>query len=228
MFRPVSSKANFPQIEENILNLWKENDVFKRSIDRRQGAPRFVLYEGPPTANGSPGIHHVLSRVFKDVIPRYKAMKGYYTPRIAGWDTHGLPVELEVEKELGFSGKAQIEEYGVDRFNALCRQNVMRYIKEFEEMTERIAFWVDLENAYVTMKISYANMVGELCELLGADAHAVTQAIGLDSRIGRKYLSPGVAFGGPLPLRVGPERLVRPDAVHGPTLENPRHPLPAG
>ncbi len=92
MFRPVSSKANFPQIEENILKLWQENNVFERSIDRRQGAPRFVLYEGPPTANGSPGIHHVLSRIFKDVIPRYKAMKGYYTPRIAGWDTHDLPI----------------------------------------------------------------------------------------------------------------------------------------
>ena len=115
MFRPVSSKANFPQIEENILGLWKDKKVFEQSVDRRQGATRFVLYEGPPTANGSPGIHHVLSRVFKDIIPRYKAMKGYYTPRIAGWDTHGLPVELEVEKELGFSGKAQIEEYGVDR-----------------------------------------------------------------------------------------------------------------
>ncbi len=155
MFHPVSSKANFPQIEENILSLWKDKKVFEQSVDRRQGAPRFVLYEGPPTANGSPGIHHVLSRVFKDVIPRYKAMKGYYTPRIAGWDTHGLPVELEVEKELGFSGKAQIEEYGVDRFNERCRESVLGYLKEWEAMTERVAFWIDLKHPYITMENNY-------------------------------------------------------------------------
>ena len=107
MFRPVGSKVNFPQLEENILGLWRSKNVFERSVGARRGGRRFVLYEGPPTANGSPGIHHVLSRVFKDVIPRYKAMKGYYAPRIAGWDTHGLPVELEVEKELGFSSKTR-------------------------------------------------------------------------------------------------------------------------
>ena len=124
MFPPVNSKVNFSQLEENILQLWQDKNVFERSVEARQGAPRFVLYEGPPTANGSPGIHHVLSRIFKDIIPRYKEMKGYYTPRIACWDTHGLPVELELERELGFSGKAQIEEYGVDRFNARCRESV--------------------------------------------------------------------------------------------------------
>ena len=155
MFRPVNSKANFSQIEENILSLWKDKNVFERSIDRRRGAPRFVFYEGPPTANGNPGIHHVLSRVFKDIIPRYKAMKGYYTPRIAGWDTHGLPVELEVEKELGFSGKAQIEEYGVDKFNQRCRESVFSYLKEWEALTERIAFWIDLEHPYITMENNY-------------------------------------------------------------------------
>jgi len=155
MFRPVNSKANFPQIEENVLGLWQDKNVFERSIDGRQGAPRFVLYEGPPTANGSPGIHHVLSRVFKDIIPRYKAMKGYYTPRIAGWDTHGLPVELEIEKELGFSSKAQIEEYGIDRFNAHCRKSVFSYLKEWEALTERIAFWIDLKHPYITMENSY-------------------------------------------------------------------------
>ena len=155
MFRPVSSKVNFPQVEENILGWWRDNNVFERSVDARQGAPRFVLYEGPPTANGSPGIHHVLSRVFKDVIPRYKAMKGYYTPRIAGWDTHGLPVELEVERELGLSSKAQIEEYGVDRFNARCRESVFSYLKEWEALTERIAFWIDLKHPYITMDNKY-------------------------------------------------------------------------
>ena len=155
MFRLVNRKANFPQVEENILARWQERNIFEQSITRRQGAPRFVFYEGPPTANGNPGIHHVLSRVFKDIIPRYKAMKGYYTPRIAGWDTHGLPVELEVEKELGFSGKAQIEEYGVDRFNARCRESVFTYLKEWKALTERIAFWVDLEHPYITMENNY-------------------------------------------------------------------------
>ena len=135
MFRPVNSRANFAQLEENILGLWKDKSVFAQSIERRRGAPYFVLYEGPPTANGNPGIHHVLSRTFKDIIPRYKAMKGYYTPRIAGWDTHGLPVELAVERELGFSGKAQIEEYGIDKFNARCRESVFTYLKEWEAMT---------------------------------------------------------------------------------------------
>jgi isoleucyl-tRNA synthetase len=155
MFHPVSSKVNFSQIEERILKLWKDKNIFARSVEQRRGQPRFNLYEGPPTANGSPGIHHVLSRVFKDVIPRYKAMKGYYTPRIGGWDTHGLPVELEIEKELGFSGKAQIEEYGVARFNAHCRESVFRYLKEWDALTERIGFWVDLENAYITMRNEY-------------------------------------------------------------------------
>ena len=155
MFRQVNSKVNFPQVEEEILNLWKSSNIFERSIEARKGAQRFVLYEGPPTANGSPGIHHVLSRVFKDIIPRYKVMKGYYAPRIAGWDTHGLPVELEVEKELGFSGKAQIEEYGVDRFNERCRESVFRYLKEWEAITELIGFWSDLEHPYITMENKY-------------------------------------------------------------------------
>ena len=159
MFRPVSSKVNFPQVEETILSLWKEKDVFKRSVDSRRGGHLFMLYEGPPTANGSPGIHHILSRVFKDVIPRYKAMKGYYTPRIAGWDTHGLPVELEVERELGFSSKAQIEEYGIDRFNARCRESVFRYLKEWDALTERIAFWIDLGHPYITMDNNYIETV---------------------------------------------------------------------
>jgi len=142
-------------MEEAILEYWRQNDIFARSIEGRKNATRFVFYEGPPTANGSPGIHHILSRVFKDVIPRYKAMKGYYTPRIAGWDTHGLPVELEVEKELGFSSKTDIEEYGIDRFNARCRESVFRYLEEWKTMTERIAFWVDLEHPYITMENSY-------------------------------------------------------------------------
>lgn len=159
MFQPVSSQVNLPQTEERILDWWRKNHIFERSVENRQGCPRFLLYEGPPTANGSPGIHHVLSRIFKDIMPRYKAMKGYYTPRIAGWDTHGLPVELEVEKKLGFTSKAQIEEYGIDRFNARCRESVFTYLKEWEALTERIAFWVDQEHPYVTMENSYIESV---------------------------------------------------------------------
>ncbi|MBC8274144.1 MAG: class I tRNA ligase family protein, partial [Chloroflexi bacterium] len=155
MFRPVSSKVNFPQLEKNLLSFWKEHQIFEKSLETRFGATQFTLYEGPPTANGSPGIHHVLSRVFKDVIPRYKTMKGYYAPRKGGWDTHGLPVELEVEKMLGFTGKAQIEEYGVAKFNAHCRESVFGYLKEWEAMTERIGFWLDLEHAYRTLEDSY-------------------------------------------------------------------------
>ena len=159
MFRPVISKMNLPQIEESILEWWRSQNIFERSISSRQGGPRFVFYEGPPTANGSPGIHHVLARIFKDIIPRYKAMKGYYTPRIAGWDTHGLPVELEIEKQLGFTNKTEIEEYGIDRFNNRCRESVFTYLKEWEAMTERIAFWVDMEHPYVTMKNDYIETV---------------------------------------------------------------------
>jgi isoleucyl-tRNA synthetase len=155
MFKPVGSKVNFPQVEERILKLWQDKKIFQLSLEARRDGDLFILYEGPPTANGSPGIHHVLARVFKDVIPRYKTMKGYYAPRIGGWDTHGLPIELEVEKALGLSSKKDIESYGIDRFNARCRESVFSYLKEWEAMTERIAFWVDLEHAYVTMKNDY-------------------------------------------------------------------------
>ena len=159
MFEPVNSKVSFPQIEEKVLAFWKEKDIFKRSVDARKGGPRFVLYDGPPTVNGSPALHHILTSVFKDVIPRYKAMKGYYAPRIAGWDTHGLPVELEIEKQIGISSKPQIEAYGIDKFNELCRQSVFKYIKEFSDVIERAGYWVDMENAYVTLNNSYIESV---------------------------------------------------------------------
>ncbi len=155
MFTTVSSKANLPEMEKNVLQLWKDRDIFHRSERDRQDRPMFMMYEGPPTANGSPGIHHVLARVFKDIICRYKTMKGYYVPRKGGWDTHGLPVELEVEKELGLKSKREIEEYGIERFNQKCRESVFRYVKEWEEMTDRIAFWVDMENPYVTLDNDY-------------------------------------------------------------------------
>jgi isoleucyl-tRNA synthetase len=155
MFKPVSSKASFPQMEERVLQFWKEEDVFHQTEKDSEGAPIFMLYEGPPTANGAPGIHHVLARAFKDVICRYKTMKGYRCVRKGGWDTHGLPVELEVEKELGLVSKRDIEEYGIERFNQRCRESVFRYVKEWETLTDRIGFWVDMEHPYITLDKSY-------------------------------------------------------------------------
>ena len=154
MFKAVKPRRTSP-LEQDILRWWKEQRIFEKSVDRRLGRPRFTMYEGPPTANGSPGIHHVLARAFKDVIGRYRAMKGYYVPRKAGWDTHGLPVELEVERQLGFSRKSQIEEYGIDKFNKLCRDSVFRYLKEWETLTDRIAYWVDMEHPYVSLDNTY-------------------------------------------------------------------------
>ncbi|MFA5629149.1 MAG: isoleucine--tRNA ligase [Dehalococcoidales bacterium] len=155
MFQPVNSKVDFAKKEEDILEFWRQEDIFNKSIEERSNCLRFVLYEGPPTANGNPGIHHVLSRIFKDVIPRYKTMKGYYAPRIAGWDTHGLPVELGVEKELGFTNKSDIEKYGIDKFNAKCRESVFRYLEDWNAMTERIAYWCDMDHPYITMENDY-------------------------------------------------------------------------
>ena len=154
-FHPVSSHVRFPEVEQSILGFWKERDVFQRSVDQRAGAPRFTVFEGPPTANGSPGIHHVLSRVFKDIFPRYKTMRGFHSPRKGGWDTHGLPVELEIEKGLNIKSTSQIEEFGVARFNELCRQSVFQYVKDWEALTERVAFWIDLQDAYVTYRNDY-------------------------------------------------------------------------
>jgi len=154
-FKDVDNKVNFPALEEDVLSFWKESDIFKKTVEARKDGPRFVFYEGPPTANGRPGIHHVLARVFKDLFPRYKTMKGYYVPRRGGWDTHGLPVELEVEKKLGFSGKQDIEKYGIAEFNQKCRESVWEYVKEWERMTERIGFWVDLDKAYITYDNNY-------------------------------------------------------------------------
>ena len=155
MFKPVSSRVNFPEMERGVLQFWKDRDIFHRTETEREGKPLFMLYEGPPTANGNPGIHHVLARVFKDIIPRYKTMKGYRCLRKGGWDTHGLPVELEVEKELGLMSKRDIEEYGIENFNRKCKESVFRYVKEWENMTDRVAFWVDMEHPYVTLENDY-------------------------------------------------------------------------
>ncbi len=155
MFKPVASKVSFPKLEEDVLQFWKEQDTFRKSVSQREGSPQFTFYEGPPTANGVPGIHHVLARIFKDIIPRYKTMQGFQVPRKGGWDTHGLPVELEVERELGISSKLEIEAYGIERFNQMCKESVFKYVHQWEAMTDRIAFWVDMEDAYVTFYNEY-------------------------------------------------------------------------
>lgn len=159
MFKKVTSSVNFVEIEEKILDFWKTEKIFELSLEQNKGKEKFIFYEGPPTANGAPGVHHVLSRIFKDLFPRYKTMKGFYVARKAGWDTHGLPVEIEVEKKLGINSKKEIEEIGVEKFNRLCRESVMRYEDEWKKMTERIGFWIDLDNAYFTFKNEYIETV---------------------------------------------------------------------
>ncbi len=144
--------------EQEILNFWKKNNIFKKSI-RDEKSPEFVFYEGPPTANGQPGIHHIEARAFKDIICRYKNMKGFRVLRKAGWDTHGLPVEIQVEKELGLNDKKGIEEYGIAEFNKKCQESVWRYQQDWEKMTERIGFWIDMENPYITYDNKYIESV---------------------------------------------------------------------
>jgi isoleucyl-tRNA synthetase len=155
----VDPKQSFPELERRMLERWRERDVFARSLDKRADGPTWSFYEGPPTANGKPGSHHVLARVFKDVYPRFKSMRGYRVPRKAGWDCHGLPVELEIEKELGLSSKADIETYGIAEFNARCRESVFRYVEDWRALTERIGFWIDLDDPYVTMSNDYIESV---------------------------------------------------------------------
>ncbi len=154
-FKEVSPQVNLPAMEQGMLEFWHRADVFRQTIAQTQDGPRYVFYEGPPTANGRPGIHHVLARAFKDIFPRYKTMQGYFVSRKGGWDTHGLPVELEIEKKLGFNGKKAIEDYGVAEFNRRCRQSVFDYVEEWEKLTERMGYWVDLPTAYVTLTNDY-------------------------------------------------------------------------
>jgi isoleucyl-tRNA synthetase len=150
---------DLPALEQDILGWWEREDVFRRCLDTREGAPAFTFYEGPPTANGKPGIHHVLGRTIKDIFCRYKTMKGFRVERKGGWDTHGLPVEIEVEKELGLEGRNQVEEYGIDRYNRACRESVLRYKTTWDELTRRIAYWVDLDDPYITFKNEYIETV---------------------------------------------------------------------
>jgi isoleucyl-tRNA synthetase len=159
MFKKVDSKLDVATMEAEVLKFWKKQEIFKKTTEANEDGKEYVFYEGPPTANGKPGVHHVLARAFKDMFPRYKIMQGYHVSRRGGWDTHGLPVEVEVEKKLGFTNKQQIEDYGIDKFNELCRNSVFTYIQDWERLTDRIAFWVDLETAYVTYTDDYIESV---------------------------------------------------------------------
>ena len=158
-YNPVNPQVDLPALEHEVLAFWEDSSTFVKSVEAGAGKPRWTFYEGPPTANGMPGTHHVEARVFKDVFPRFKTMQGFQVERKAGWDCHGLPVELAVEKELGFSGKGDIEAYGVAEFNARCRESVLRHVDAFEQMSDRMGFWVDTEDPYVTMTPKYVQSV---------------------------------------------------------------------
>ena len=158
-YRPVTPQVDLPALEHEVLELWARERTFDRSLEQTRAGTPWTFYEGPPTANGRPGTHHVEARVFKDVFPRFKTMQGYHVERKAGWDCHGLPVELAVEKELGFSGKNDIEAFGIAEFNQRCRESVRRHVDAFAEMTERMGYWVNLDEAYWTMNPGYVDSV---------------------------------------------------------------------
>ncbi|HKY77956.1 MAG TPA: class I tRNA ligase family protein, partial [Acidimicrobiia bacterium] len=158
-FPPVESSVDFVALEERVLERWRQHDVFAESLRRREGAPEWVFYEGPPTANGRPGLHHVWARSFKDLFPRFQTMRGHYVTRKGGWDCHGLPVEVEVEKELGLSGKTQIRDFGIEEFNRRCRESVQRYVSEWATLTERMGMWLDTEGAYWTLTNGFIETV---------------------------------------------------------------------
>ena len=166
MFKKVDPKVSLPKMEEEILKFWEENKIFEKSVEKNPEEKSFIFYEGPPTANGQPGLHHVLARAFKDVIPRYKTMKGYRVERKAGWDTHGLPVELQVEKALGLKNKQDIENIvqgnmreSIIEFNRKCKESVWEYKDLWEKMTRRMAYWVDMKSPYVTYENKYIESV---------------------------------------------------------------------
>jgi isoleucyl-tRNA synthetase len=198
MFEPVAARYDGPELEKGILEFWRREDVFGRIMAEGASRPKFVFYEGPPTANGRPGIHHVLARTFKDLYPRYKTMRGFHCPRKAGWDTHGLPVEHEIEKELGIFDKRRIEqEVGIASFTAQCRASVMRHVAEWEAMTKRMGFWVDFEDAYFTLHNEYIESVWSLLKQIW-DKGLIYQGykvVPYDPRIGATLSSHEVALG---------------------------------
>ena len=155
MYQKVATDLNFVDREKEVEKFWEDNHIFEKSMENRKEGPTYTFYDGPPTANGKPHIGHVLTRVIKDMIPRYRTMKGYMVPRKAGWDTHGLPVELEVEKKLGLDGKDQIEEYGLVPFIDQCKESVWKYKGMWEDFSATVGFWADMENPYVTYHDDY-------------------------------------------------------------------------
>jgi len=159
MYKQYSDKIKYSEIEKNILEFWEKNKIFEKSIETRDPKNSFTFYEGPPTANGKPGIHHVMARTIKDIVCRYKTLQGYRVHRKAGWDTHGLPVEIEVEKELGIETKDEIIDYGVEKFNQACKNSVFTYVKDWNELTRRIGYWINLDDAYITCTNEYIESV---------------------------------------------------------------------
>ena len=198
MFEPVAARYDGPEIEKGVLDFWRRENVFGRIMAEGASRPKFVFYEGPPTANGRPGIHHVLARTFKDLYPRYKTMRGFHCPRKAGWDTHGLPVEHEIEKELGIFDKRRIEqEVGIASFTAQCRASVMRHVAEWEAMTERMGFWVDFKDAYFTLHNDYIESVWQLLKQIWDKGllYQGYKVVPYDPRIGATLSSHEVALG---------------------------------
>ena len=159
MLEPVPSNVSFPQLEEDVVRFWREHGTFKKSMEQRRGNAAYVFYDGPPFATGLPHYGHLLAGTIKDVIPRYQTMLGKHVPRTFGWDCHGLPVENEMEKELGITSKSEIEKYGIGKFNEACRGIVLRYTKEWEQVVERIGRWVDFEHGYRTMDRDYMESI---------------------------------------------------------------------
>ncbi len=197
-FKEVQGRYDGPALETEVLEFWREREVFQKTLEQTEGRPQFSFNEGPPTANGKPGIHHVLARSFKDIFPRYKTMRGYHVPRKAGWDTHGLPVEHEVEKELGIFDKQEIEEkVGVAEFTRRCRESVMRYIGDWEKMTERMGFWVNLDEAYYTLNNSYIESVWNLLQKIWDKGliYRGYKVVPYDPRIGATLSSHELALG---------------------------------
>ncbi len=197
-FEPVNSRYDGPKLEKAILQFWESRSIFDKTLQQSEGRPRFSFNEGPPTANGKPGIHHVLARAFKDIYPRFKTMRGYHAPRKGGWDTHGLPVEHEIEKQLGIFDKKEIErQVGIAEFNRRCRESVMTYIGEWEEMTRRMGYWVNLDEAYYTLDNDYIESTWNLLKIIW-DKGLIYQGykvVPYDPRIGATLSSHEVALG---------------------------------
>ncbi|HHH80844.1 MAG TPA: isoleucine--tRNA ligase, partial [candidate division Zixibacteria bacterium] len=158
-YRKLPREFTQTDLENEVLDFWDRERIFEKTLEATSKYPRFNFYEGPPTANGKPGVHHVISRTIKDIVCRYQTMRGHFVERKGGWDTHGLPVEISVEQELGLKSKKEVLKYGVKKFNQACRESVFRYLKEWEWITRRIGYWLDLENAYITYNPEYIESV---------------------------------------------------------------------